>query len=194
MIAKRPLAVVGVFQDQAHAAEAIRALLAAGFAHEQLALLAREWQGDLPPNVRVDLQNAAAEGATVGAVTGSGLGAAVGLVGASLVPGVAPFLWGGLLLGVVSGAVAGATAGGFLGPFIAMEMSDAEARRHAGHIEAGRTVVVVRAPDRQEEARTILLKYGAYDDGMSAGPRTSPAEAIQPEMPAGYDSINPLTK
>jgi hypothetical protein len=190
MIAKRPLAVVGVFEDQAHATAAIRDLLAAGFTHEHLALLAREWQGDLPPNVRVDLQNAAGEGATVGAVAGGGLGAAAGLVGASLIPGVGPVLWGGLLIGALTGAVAGATAGGFLGPFIAMEMSDSEARRHASHIEAGRTVVVVRTADRQEEARTILLKHGAYDDGMSAGPRTSPAEAVPPELTvSGQDAL-----
>jgi len=122
--------------------------------------------------VRLDEQHVAEKGAVAGAVMGGTLGAALGLVGAVLLPGVAPILAGHALLSALGGGLAGAGGGTFVGPFIAMGYSEAEAKAHARHLEQGKTLVLAHDPDpdRREEARSILVEHGAYDESMSTSP------------------------
>jgi hypothetical protein len=84
---------------------------------------------------------------------------------------VAPILAGHALLSAIGGGLAGAGGGTFAGPFIAMGFTEAEAKAHAQHLEQGRTLVLVHDPDRKEEARSILVENGAYDESMSASPQ-----------------------
>ena len=51
-----------------------------------------------------------------------------------------------------------------------MGFSEAEAREHARHLEQGKTLILVHTPDRKEEARSIMVKHGAYDESMSTSP------------------------
>jgi hypothetical protein len=66
--------------------------------------------------------------------------------------------------------LAGGLLGTFAGPFIALGLSENDAQHYAQHLEAGRTVVIVRTDTRQEEARDIVVRNGAYDDSMRAKP------------------------
>ncbi len=162
---------VGIFELQSEAVAAVRALWAAGYEPERIAVVARTWEGAAEALPRVDLQHSASEGAVIGTVGGSALGAAAGIVAACLLPGLGHIAAATLLLSAIGGAAAGASAGVFIGPFIAMEMTEEEAHEHGQHVEQGRTVVVVRT-DRahQEEVRTILVIHGAYDYSMSTEP------------------------
>jgi hypothetical protein len=171
MVKILPTLVIGSFKDTKHAVRAIDALFAAGFRNEQVGLVSKEWAGEqaVPPD-DVELQEKAGEGAVAGAATGAGLGAVAGALGAGLVPGVGPVLAGGLLTVVLGGTALGAAAGTFLGPFVALGLSEEEAQRHTREVEAGHTVVLVQTEDRQEEARTLLLGHGAYDDRMGTEP------------------------
>lgn len=155
--------VVGVFEDQNRAVEAAKALAAAGFPTQEMALITRDWRGGELPVPRVDLQNSAAEGALAGSLVGGTLGVAAGTL-LALIPGIGI---GALVLGAMGGA-AGAAGGAYAGPFVAMEMNETEAQEHARHLEQGRTVLVVRTADRQEEASSILDAHGAYDFSMSS--------------------------
>jgi len=159
--------VIGVFEQPRQAAEAVKALLRAGFTRRQISLVAREWAKDLD-GVRVDLQHAAGEGAVVGAVTGGVAGAAAGVVGAALLPGIGPVVAGTLLVGALLGGAGGAAVGSFAGPFVAMGLSETQAARHGKHVEQGNTVVVVHTHggEREDEARTILVDNGAFDESM----------------------------
>jgi hypothetical protein len=161
--------VVGIFDSQDKAAEAILALKDAGFSPSQIGVASHAWSRQLE-GVRVDEQHAAERGAVRGAVVGGGVGAALGLVGAVLVPGVIPILAGTALLAALGGGLAGATAGVFAGPFIALGYTEHEAHKHARAVEEGKTVVLVYAPGRQEEARDIMVEHGAYDESMSTSP------------------------
>lgn len=160
--------VIGVFAEQAKAIRAIQVLKQNGFTDEQLGMAAKEWT----EAAQTELQNIAGEGAIVGAVAGGGIGAIAGALLASLIPGPGPVLAGGLLAAMAGGVAAGAAGGAFIGPFVAMEMSKEQAEKHAKEVEEGATVLIVKTDDRQEEAREILLKHGAYDDSMRATPQS----------------------
>lgn len=170
MVKTRDNIVIGSFQDQQHALEALRTLRENDFLEDQLALVAREWVGGERPE-DVERQQKAGEGAVTGAVTGAGIGSVLGVAGAagaSLIPGVGPVLLGGLITAAAGGAAFGAAAGTFVGPFLALNLTEEEARYHASEVEAGRTVLIVRTEDRQEEAQTLLRQFGAYDDSLSS--------------------------
>jgi len=153
---------VGIFDKQQQAIDAVRSLLAAGFPPEQIVIMVKDWKGHELIGPRVELQRAAETGALRGAIIGGILGLAVGLV-LSLIPALG---WGALLLILVCTGI-GAVLGVYLGPFIGMAHSESEARKHAQHIQAGRTVVLVRTPGRQDEARSLMVDHGAYDFSMS---------------------------
>jgi hypothetical protein len=161
--------VVGVFEDQIHALESIRALRRAGFTDQQMGLVSRHGIGE-PELPQVETQQRAGEGAIKGAAVGGGIGAVAGAVVAGTVPVVGPVLAGGLLIGAIGGAALGAAVGTFAGPFIALGMSEQDAHDYARHVEAGRTAVVVHTTDRQELARRLMDEHGAYDDSMRAKP------------------------
>jgi hypothetical protein len=169
MISSSPTTALGIFDEQAEAALAIHALKEAGFFDREIGVASREWSQHLQ-GVRVDQQHVAEHGAVTGTLVGGGIGSVVGLVGAILVPGTIPILAGHALLSVLGGGLAGAAAGAFAGPFIALGFSEQESRRHAKHVEQGKTIVLVYAPDRTDEARRIMVHHGAYDDSMTASP------------------------
>ena len=161
--------VVGIFEDQNHALEAIRALRRAGFTDQQIGLASRHAIGE-PELPQVTAQQLAGDASLKGAAVGGGIGAVAGAVAAGVVPVIGPVLAGGLLVGALGGAALGAAVGTFAGPFIALGMSEKDAQEYARHVEAGRTAVIVHTTDRQELARKILDEHGAYDDSMRAKP------------------------
>ena len=162
--------VLGVFDDQNHAVKAIGDLRRAGFPSNRIGLASRHQIRDIPETEQVELQRDAGAGAVAGAAVGGGVGAVAGAVAVSVIPVVGPVLAGGLLAGAVGGAAHGAAVGTFAGPFDALGLPHPDAQHYAQHVEAGRTVVMVRTDDRQEEARDILDRNGAYDDSMRVKP------------------------
>jgi hypothetical protein len=158
MAAQREGLVVGVFDEPAAAERAVAALRQAWFAHDRIDMVTRD-QGAVTGTPRLAIQKDAAEGALAGAATGAG--AVAGALAMLLVPGLGTVLGGGLLLGALGGAALGAAGGTFLGPFVALEMNEEEAHHYSRHVEEGRTVVLVHAGARADEAGTILRQQGA---------------------------------
>ncbi len=168
MLLSSTTTVPGIFDNQEQAARAIAALKGAGFSDAQIGVASRQWSKKLD-GVHLDEQKAAEHGAVTGGLLGGGIGAALGLAGAILVPGAIPVITGSLLFSALGGGLAGASAGVFAGPFVALGFSEEDARKHADHVEQGKTVVLVHAPDRYDEARSILVQNGAFDETMNAG-------------------------
>jgi hypothetical protein len=158
--------VPGIFEDKQHAVQAIAALKRAGFTDGQIGVASREWTEKLR-EVPVEEQHTAEKGAVTGALVGGGVGAAVGLIGAVLVPGAIPIITGHILLSALGGGLLGASGGAFAGPFLALGFTEEESKRHAKHIEEGRVVVLVHAPDRPDDARSIMVENGAFDESMN---------------------------
>jgi hypothetical protein len=157
---------VGIFDDQQHVINAVHALTQAGFSAKDIVVVARDWKGHDLFGPWVEAQHSAEHGAVGGALLGAGLGVAAGAA-LSLIPGL------GVAVIVLSaiGGLTGAAVGAYAGPFIAMEMTEAEAEKHAEYVEQGRTVIVVKTADRQEEAEKIMVEHGAYDFSMTSQSR-----------------------
>jgi hypothetical protein len=154
--------VVGVFEQQAQAEQAVAALWRAGFPHDRIDMATRS-EGVTSGTPRFQIQKDAADGAVTGAVAGAGAGLIAGAIAAFLIPGFGTVIGGGLLAGIAGGAAIGAAGGTFIGPFLALEMSEDEAHHYSRVLDAGRTVVIVQTDDRADEARSILCQAGASD-------------------------------
>jgi hypothetical protein len=156
MIEPRKDLVIGVFEQEAQAEQAVAALWRAGFAPDRIDMANRR-MGVVPGTPRLQFQKDAADGATTGAVAGAGAGAVAGAVAGSILPGV------GTVLGGIGGAALGAAGGTFLGPFLAMEISEDDAHHYSNAIDQGRTLVIVRQIGRTDEARAILHEHGGSE-------------------------------
>jgi hypothetical protein len=151
--------VVAIFPDLGMAEAAVDELWHAGFQKEQIGLAARGEILHQANTASEATEEKAVEGASVGAFAGTAFGAVAGVLAVAFVPGLGPIVAGGLLWGLVGGAAAGAALGTFAGPFIAMGVSEQDAHRYETEFRAGRTIVVVRTEDRQEDAWTILRNH-----------------------------------
>lgn len=156
MIEPRNDLVIGVFEQESQAEQAVAELWRAGFAPDRIDMANRRI-GVVRGTPRLQFQQDAAEGATAGAVAGATAGAVAGLVAGSLLPGV------GTVLGGIGGAALGAAGGTFLGPFVAMEISEEDATHYSQAMEQGRSLVIVRQIGRMDDAREILRAHGGCE-------------------------------
>jgi uncharacterized membrane protein len=157
MVTKKDSTVVGVFTDRAKAEQAIQVLERAGFTDQQIGFVRPGEQTGREAEVETATRVAAGVGG--GGVIGGIIGAAISL----LIPGVGPAIAGGILAATLGGAAIGAAAGGIAGALANMGVPEEEARYYQNELHSGRTLVVVRAGDRHQEARDVLHQYGAYD-------------------------------
>ena len=150
--------VVGVFEDQTAAQRAVQELKNAGFAEDQIGVVARYEE---PPDTGSEIE----EGTVVGMAAGAGIGAlwALAIAVGTAIPGVGPIITGGILTAILTGAGGGLVIGGIVGALVGLGIPEHEARFYEQEVHAGRTVVSVRAPGRYEEAHDILHRHGAYD-------------------------------
>jgi hypothetical protein len=166
----RSLAVVGVFQDAAHAQQAILELQRIGIPDDQIGVAARHTLEPYTTEVR-DLRHDlrpsethVAQGAVTGIAAGAGLGALAGLaIVAGMLPPIGPAIAGGTLAVILSSAAAGAAAMGLAGALAGMGVDKEEAEFYESEFEAGRVVVAVTAPGREDEAHAIIKRFGGYD-------------------------------
>jgi hypothetical protein len=56
-------------------------------------------------------------------------------------------------------------AGGLIGTLIGLGIPEEEAHYYHGEVQAGRTLVTFKAPQRYDEAVNILRVHGAYGKG-----------------------------
>lgn len=145
--------VIGAFQDNARAREAVQQLEAKGFNDREVSLVGpddRKGQGQQ-------------DSATDGAAWGAGIGSAAGLLaaaGAIAIPGIGPLIAAGPL----AAALTGATAGGLTGAFVDLGIPNASGKRYEDEIKQGHSVVTVQADEgKVQAARNVLQAQGAHD-------------------------------
>jgi len=161
--------VVGVFEDENRARQAVEDLRAAGFRDDQIGYAVRGNEGGQTTTVTRDDGGNAGGGAVTGAVSGGILGTILGAAAALLIPGIGPVVAGGILGAALTGAAVGAAAGGLLGALTGMGVPEEEANYYNTEFESGRTIVTVQAGNRGQEAQAILRRNGAYDAGTRGG-------------------------
>lgn len=167
--------VVGVFESQDRAKEAVIELRRAGFDEADIGVVGRRGNTttgsdsgleDDPTGTR--WEEGTGVGAAVGAAGGLGLGLAVA---AGLIPVIGPVIAGGALTALIASAGAGATVGTVLGGLVGLGVPETDAGYYEGEFTSGRTLVTVRAGGRATEARRIISQLGGYDraSGRTAG-------------------------
>lgn len=174
--------VVGVFDDNERARDAIEALKDSGFAAQDIGILMKD-KGDAK-DMAEETGTHAGEGAATGLIGGGILGGLAGWlvgIGALAIPGVGPFIAAGAFGTALAGAGIGAGIGAIAGALVGMGIPKEEAEFYEGEVRSGRTLVTVNARNRYSEARNILRQFGAYDvhdrtgadaDTMTAGTTT----------------------
>lgn len=146
--------VVGVFEYEKDAQDAIRDLKAAGFGETHMGLAAPS------KNETAVYTDSSAKTAAAGAVLGLGTGALWGLgVVSGILPGIGPAIAAGTLAAILSSAGVGAAAAGLTGALIGLGISDEDAEYYENQFKAGRIVVTVQAGDRADTAREIMDRF-----------------------------------
>ena len=168
---------VGVFHDPAAARRAIEELRQAGYSDEEIGYLTRAGAIESDEATELSIANGAMEGGVVGAM----IGATVAL----LIPGIGPAIAGGVLAAALGAAAAGAAAGGILGALIRVGIPEEEARRYQKELEAGHTVITVKAQSGYAEALQILRRNGAH--GVTT--RLTEMNAYPPMRPFGSSEL-----
>lgn len=157
-------AVTALYNDYQTAERVVDDLERAGFARQDISIVANDASGDYQSRLVVhDNDVKGGEGASFGALTGAAIG-----LGAMLIPGVGPVIAGGpLIAGLVGagiGAATGAVTGGITASLIKFGFSEEEAGYYAEGVRRGGTLVVVHAEDsRVPQVKMVLDRYNAVD-------------------------------
>ena len=180
--------VVGLFDDLAQAQNIVEELIQAGFAREEISLVARNEAEELETETSTDVVNdavaaGAGQGATVGSVVGGTLGLLIGL-GAIVIPGVGPVIAAGSIaaaLGTAAvGAGVGAAAGGLAGGLTSVGVQPSDVAYYTEGIRQGGVLVAVNAEDDREveAAQTIVHRHGGQDVRRRMAVETQQAENV----------------
>jgi hypothetical protein len=180
--------VVGVFDSQTAAQQAIETLVSRGVDRESLTFASMQLLTTAQGAERVERElqqipttdaEADGMGESVGAVVGGGIGASAGLAGGAavaslLVPGVGTIFAIGLgaaaLLGV-GGAAAGATAGKAAEHALDIGVPRDDLRLYRDLLQRGRSLVIanVESDDQASVVKEVLRAQGAEDIDAARG-------------------------
>jgi len=145
---------VGIFHEAAQAHKALEELRQAGYSDDEIGYLARASATVPDETTDTFITNGTVEGWFVGGL----IGTAVVL----LIPGFGLATVGGILAASLGGAAIGAAAGGLLRTLISVGIPEEEARHYQKEIEAGHTVITVKAQSGYADALQILRRNGAH--------------------------------
>jgi hypothetical protein len=138
--------VIGVYQNEQQAAEAVEELKKKGYKTEEISVIAKNPNG--LPGITEELKPSTKDGAIAGAATGGAIGMAAMIVGlpAVLVPGFGALLAAGPILTTLGGAAAGASsgAGGLVHALMNLGLPEAEALRYSNDAENGKILVFLQ--------------------------------------------------
>jgi len=164
--------VVALYDDFDTARSAVEALVDAGFARDDISLVANDATGEYNQHFKngvYDEDVTAGEGAGFGAV----VGALVGL-GVALIPGIGPVVAAGPLAAALMagiGAASGAVTGGIVAGLVDFGVPEEHAERYAEGIRRGGTLVTVHISQDEwaERAQSVLNRYSPVDINERSG-------------------------
>jgi hypothetical protein len=138
--------VIGVYQNEQQAAEAVEVLKKKGYTTEEISVIAKT-PNDLS-EITEEVKPSTKDGAIAGAATGGAIGMAAMIVGlpAVSVPGIGALLAAGPILTTLGGAAAGASsgAGGLLHALMNIGLPEDDALRYSNEVEDGKILVFLQ--------------------------------------------------
>jgi hypothetical protein len=167
--------IARLFNSYADASAAVSDLESAGFAADDISLVARGADDGASTTETADRsgQTGAATGGATGATLGTLVGGGAGLlagIGALAIPGIGPVVAAGWLVATLAGAGVGAAAGGLLGALTQAGLGEEEAEVYAEGVRRGSNLVTVRADEsRVAEVEAVMLRHNAQDTDPRTG-------------------------
>ena len=161
--------VVGLFDEQSQAREAIEVLIESGIDCDRISIIVGDTAGEYTSYPEAGkTAEATGPGPTAkGMMAGGALGGLGGVLlglGTLMIPGVGPVLAAGPLIAGLLGAGTGVAAGGLIGSLAAVGISKEEAETYAEEVRRGETLVMVTARDDEvDRVSNVLDDYGAID-------------------------------
>lgn len=138
--------VIGVYENEQQAAEAVEDLKKKGYTTEEISVIAKST--NKLSEITREVKPSTKDGAIAGAATGGAIGLAGLIVGLSavLVPGFGAVLAAGPIITTLGGAVVGANsgAGGLLHALINIGVPDDEAQRYSNDVQDGKILVFLQ--------------------------------------------------
>jgi hypothetical protein len=183
-MARKHVAVFGIYKMTSIAEAAVDELLAAGYSNEDVSVLLPD--DDATRNFAHEKNTKAPEASTAGAATGGVIGGTLGLLagmGALMVPGIGPLLAAGPIIAALAGVGVGGTVGGLVGALIGLGIPEYEAKRYEGYVKNGGILLSVHCETSGEiqRAKEILKDTGA-DDIASVGEKSLGSHGVEPEQ------------
>jgi len=163
--------VIGIYEDRTTVADAMEALLKAGYRAADISVLMSDNLGSK------DFAHEKRTKAPAGAGAGAAVGAAVGAVLAWLdsnqvvsVAGLGPLVAAGPSLAALAGAGAGGALGWMAGLLTGLGLTQYVAKRYAGRMRRGGILLSVHcdSPEWCEKAKKTLKDTGARDISSAA--------------------------
>ncbi len=152
--------VIGVFQDQDSAENAIHDLKSRGF-EKEISMVARDDEGGGQEGGTGG--GMGGHDLTTGGMTGGALGGLAGLLmgaGALLIPGIGPIIAAGPLAAGLTGVVTGGVAGGLIDFGIPQERGDF----YEEQVRQGSILVTLKSSsEKVDQAASILRDHGAHN-------------------------------
>jgi uncharacterized membrane protein len=167
--------VVGVFQTEEDAIDAIKELRDQGYNEDDISVIAKDKKE--VNHIYEETGSKATEGAAAGMATGGILGGLGGLLlgaGALAIPGIGPIVAAGPIAAALGGAAVGAGAGGIVGALVGLGIPEDEAKEYQKSVEEGDILVLVDAneTDRHRQVNDTFRTYRStnahrYEDTYS---------------------------
>ncbi len=164
----RNTSVMGIYPDRTTVSDAIDVLHKTGYRATDISVLASDNQGskDFAHTKRTKALEGAATGAIPGAVVGAALAWLVSVQTLTLpLAFLGPLVTAGPVLAALAGAGAGGALGWIVGFLAGLRLTEYVARRYAGRIRRGGSLLSVHcdSPEWCERAKKTLKNTGAQD-------------------------------
>ncbi len=154
--------VVGVFQDEHKAEQAVQHLRDNGFPDNEISIVGRDNRkknnGDQTQNAGGMMHHDVSSGATWGA----GIGGAAGLLasaGALAIPGIGPLV----AMGPLAATLGLAAGGGLAGALVDFGIPEKQSHEYEHQVKQGRCLVVLKTSGDAQKAERMLRQEGASD-------------------------------
>ncbi|CAM4515673.1 general stress protein [Paenibacillus xylanexedens] len=149
--------IVGVFNTEREASQAIEGLKAQGFTSDEISVVTQD--RDELKAIREETGTKAPEGVAAGAATGGVLGGVAGLlagIGALAIPGIGPILAAGPIAAAFTGAAVGAGAGGLVGGLVGLGIPEEDAKQYEEYVQNGKILLLVDSTDRDSDVYDVF--------------------------------------
>lgn len=176
--------IVGVFNTEREAVNAIDDLKAQGYRADEISIVAKD-KNDVA-NIHEETGTKAPEGFATGAATGGVIGGLTGLlagIGALAIPGIGPILAAGPIAATLTGAVVGAGTGGLVGGLVGLGFSEDDAESYNNYVNDGKILVMV---DSDAERQTAVYDSFRSNRSLNASRYGTTSSSI----PTDADRLN----